>query len=138
MKYYDHLMGRIALAEKRPADAIRYLEQAISLLPAQRENSDYHAFYYDALAAAYFQNGDYEKAQEGYQMIISLTTGRLCWGDIYARAFYWLGKTSQRTGKVREASANYEKFLRLWEKADRGRPEVADAEAQFALLRKAT
>jgi tetratricopeptide (TPR) repeat protein len=136
MRYYDHLMGRIALAEKHPAEAVRYFKEAISLLPAQRENSDEHAFYYDALAAAFDQVGDFEKAQEVYERIISLTTGRLLWGDIYARAFYWLGKTSQKMGKVREASAYYEKFLKLWENADRGRPEVVDATAQLALLRK--
>ena len=138
MRHYDHLMGRIALAEKHPAEAARYFEEAISLLPAQRENSDEHAFYYDALAAAYYQGEDFPKAQEAYERTISLTTGRLPWGDIYARAFYWLGKTSQKMGKVREASAYYEKFLKLWENADRGRPEVVDAAAQLALLRKAS
>lgn len=138
MRYYDHLMGRIALAEKHPAEAVRYFEEAISLLPAQRENVDEHAFYYDALAAACYQSGDFTKAQEVYQRIISLTTGRLLWGDIYARAFYWLGKTNQKMGRVREASAYYEKFLKLWENADRGRPEVVDATAQLALLRKAS
>jgi serine/threonine protein kinase/tetratricopeptide (TPR) repeat protein len=138
MRYYDYLMGRIALAEKHPAEAVRYFEEAISLLPAQRENSDEHAFYYNALAAACYQGGDYTKAQEVYERIISMTTGRLLWEDIYARAFYWLGKTSQKMGKVREASAYYEKFLKLWENADRGRPEVVDAAAQLALLRKAS
>jgi len=136
MRHYDHLMGGIALAEKHPAEAVRYFEEAISLLPAQRENSDEHAFYYDALAAAYYRGEDYTKAQEVYERVISLTTGRLLWGDISARAFYWLGKTNQKMGKVEEASAYYEKFLKLWENADRGRPEVVDAAAQLALLRK--
>jgi serine/threonine protein kinase/Tfp pilus assembly protein PilF len=138
MRYYDHLMGRIALAEKHPAEAVRYFEEAISLLPAQRENSDEHAFYYDALAAACYRGEDYTKAQEVYERVISLTTGRLLWGDISGRAFYWLGKTSQKMGMVGEASAYYEKFLKLWENADRGRPEVVDAAAQLALLRKAS
>jgi len=138
MRYYDYLMGGIALAEKHPAEAARYFEEAILLLPAQRENLDEHAFYYDALAVAYYQVGDFAKAQEVYERIISLTTGRLLWGDIYARAFYWLGKTSQKMRKLREASAYYETFLKLWENADRGRPEVVDATAQLALLRKSS
>lgn len=138
MRHYDHLMGQIALAEKHPAEAVRYFEEAISLLPAQRENSDEHAFYYNGLAVAYYQSGDYAKAQEVYGRIISMTTGRLLWGDIYSRAFFWLGKTSQKMGKVREASAYYEKFKMLWENADRGRSEVVDATAQLALLKKST
>jgi tetratricopeptide (TPR) repeat protein len=136
LRYYDHLMGWVALAEKRPADAAGYFEQAISLLPAQRENSDGQAFFYDGLASAYYQGGDYAKAREAYQRIISLTTGRLRWGDIYALAFYWLGKISQKEGNVREASEHYGTFLKLWEKADRGIPEVADATAQLATLKK--
>jgi len=136
LRFYDHLLGWIALAEKRPADAAGYFEQAISLLPAQRENSDEQAFCYDGLASAYYQGGDYAKAREAYQRIISLTTGRLRWGDIYARAFYWLGKISQKEENVREARAHYEKFLKLWESADRGLPEVSDATAQLAALKK--
>ncbi len=136
MRYYDHLMGRIALAEERPAEAARYLEQAVSMLPAQREDSDEHAFYYDSLAEAYYRGGDFLKAREAYERIISLTTGRLLWGDIYARAFYWLGKTNEKTGDAREASVYYKKFLKHWENADPGRPEVVDAAAQLARLKK--
>ena len=138
MRYYNHLMGRIALAEKNPSEAVRYSEQAISMLPAQREDVDDQAFYYDGLAAACYQGGDLAKARDVYERIISLTTGRLRWGDIYTRAHYWLGKISQKMGHVREATAFYEKFLKMWKEADRGRPEVSDAEAQLALLRKAS
>ncbi|HUU38428.1 MAG TPA: tetratricopeptide repeat protein, partial [Candidatus Desulfaltia sp.] len=132
------LMGWIALAEKRPAEAAGHFEEAISLLPAQRENSDEHAFYYDGLAAACYQAGDYAKARDFYKKIISLTTGRLCCGDIYVRAHYWLGKICQNAGKVLEASGYYQTFLKFWQNADVRMPEVADAAAQLATLRKAS
>ena len=135
LRYYDYLLGWIALAEKRPADAAGYFEQAISLLPAQRDNVDEQAFYYDGLAAARYQGGDYAKAKEAYQRVISMTTGRLRWGDIYARAFYWLGKISQKEGNVREARAHYEMFLKIWENADGGMPEAVDATTQLAALK---
>jgi serine/threonine protein kinase/Tfp pilus assembly protein PilF len=138
MRYHDLLMGRIAMAKRNPAEAIRYVEQAISMLPAQREASNDQAFYYDALASAYYQGGDFTRARETYERIVTLTTGRLQWGDLFAQAFYWLGKTSQKMGKGKEAAVYYEKFLKLWEKADRGQPEVADAAAQLALLRDAS
>jgi len=136
MRYYNYLMGRVALAENNPAGAVRYFGQAISTLPAQREEKNDHAFYYDGLASAHYQSGDYAKARDAYERILSLTTGRLNWGDIYARAHYWLGKISQKMGNAREATAHFEKFLKMWEKADPGLTEVSDTKAQLARLGK--
>jgi tetratricopeptide (TPR) repeat protein len=136
MRCYEHLMGQIALAEGRTDQAIRHFEQAISLLPEQRENTDEQAFYYEGLAEACYQSGDLTKAMETYRAILSLTTGRLQWGDIYARSYYWLGKIHQRNGNSVEAAAHYENFLELWKNADAGMPEVADAKRQLGALRK--
>jgi len=138
LRHYDHLMGRIALARGRPEQAIHDFEQAIALLPNQQDGiTDEHAFYYDGLAAAYYQNGDWQKAIETYNRIIALTTGRLLWGEIYARSYYWLGKIHQRSGNNVEATAHYERFLQLWKNADSGWPEVAEAHKQLEALRKA-
>jgi tetratricopeptide (TPR) repeat protein len=136
MRHYEHLMGQIALAEGRRDQAIRHFEQAISLLPEQRENTDEQAFYYDGLAAACYQGGNLSKAMETYRAILSLTTGRLQWGDIFARSHYWLGKIYQRDGNSAEAAAQYRNFLELWKNADGGLPEVADAKNQLAALKK--
>jgi tetratricopeptide (TPR) repeat protein len=136
MRCYEHLMGQIALAEGRAAQAIRHFELAISLLPEQREILDEQAFYYDGLAAACYQSGDLPKAMETYQRIVSLTTGRLQWGDIYARSYYWLGKIHQKSGNGPEAAAHYENFLELWKNADGGLPEVDDAKKQLEVLKK--
>ena len=136
MRCYEHLMGQIALAEGRTDQAIRHFEQAISLLPEQRENADEQAFYYDGLAAACYQSGDLSKAMETYRAILALTTGRLKWGDIYARSYYWLGKIHQQNGNNVEAAAQYKNFLELWKNADAGLPEVTDAKKQLEALRK--
>ena len=133
----DHLNGLITLAEGRPGQAIHDLEHAVSLLPSQQDGrTDEQAFYYDGLAAAYYQNGDWPKAIETYTRILALTTGRLQWGDIYARSHYWLGKIHQRTGNGVEAAADYGRFLQLWKNADSGLPEVADAQKQLETLRR--
>lgn len=137
MRRYEHLMGQIALAEGRTDQAIRHFEQAISLLPGQRENNDEQAFYYDGLAAACYQGGLWPRAMETYRAILSLTTGRLTWGDIYARSYYWLGKIYQKIGNSAEAAVHYENFLELWKNADAGMPEVADAKTQLEAVRKA-
>jgi serine/threonine protein kinase/Flp pilus assembly protein TadD len=137
LRYYDHLMGRIALAEGRPEQAIDHFQQAIALLSYQSDQGNEQAFYYDGLATAYYQRGDWPKAIETYHRVIALTTGRLRWGDIYSRSYYWLGKIHQKTGNSIEATAHYKRFLQLWKNADSGLPEVADAQKQLEALRKA-
>jgi tetratricopeptide (TPR) repeat protein len=135
LRRHDHLMGQIALAEGHFGQAINYFEQAITLLPHQSETDDEQAFFYDGLATAYYQSGDWPKAIETYNRIIALTTGRLRWGDIYARSYYWLGKIHQRNGNGPEAVAHYERFLQFWKNADSGLPEVADTQKQLEALR---
>jgi tetratricopeptide (TPR) repeat protein len=138
MRYYENLAGQIALTEGQFEQAISHFEQAITLLPYQLDTEDdEQAFFYDGLAAAYYRSDDWPKAIETYNRIIGLTTGRLRWGDIYARSYYWLGKIHQRTGNSREAAAHYERFLKLWESADSGLPEVPDAQKQLEALKKA-
>jgi serine/threonine protein kinase/Tfp pilus assembly protein PilF/TolA-binding protein len=134
MRYYDHLTGQIVLEEGHPDQAVYHFGQAISLLPYQREINDEHAFYYDGLAAACYKSGNWPKAIEAYKAIISLTTGRLCWGDIYARSHYWLGKSYQKVGNSIEARTYYQAFLRFWENADSGLPEAADAKKELDIL----
>jgi tetratricopeptide (TPR) repeat protein len=135
-RQYEYLMGQIALAEGQPDQAIHHFEQAISRLPHQMGLFDEQAFYYDGLAAAYYQGNNWIKAIETYQSIVSLTTGRLQWGDIYAKSYYWLGKIYQKTGNKAAAKAQYRNFLKLWENAEEGLPELADAGKQLIALRE--
>ncbi len=134
MRRYEHLMGHIALAEGRPADAVPSFEKAVSLLPSQRETEDMHAFYENSLAEAYDRSGNWSRALETYQEIISMTMGRLQWGDIYALSFYRMGKICQRNGRSVEAAGHYRNFLKLWRDADAELPEVDDARRQLEAL----
>ena len=136
MRYYYHLMGMIAQEEGTFSNSINNFEKALSLFPHQQDIHDEHAFYLDSLASAYYKTGDLDKAGEQYAKIISLTTGRLRWGDIYAESFYWLGKICQQKGWEGKAIEHYEKFLQLWEEADPGLSETADAKNQLDILRK--
>ena len=136
MRYYYHLMGKISQEEDALSDSINNFEQALSSFPHQQDIYDEQAFYLNSLASAYYQAGDLEKASEQYEKIVSLTTGRLRWGDIYARSFYWLGKICQQKGWEGKAIDHYQKFLQLWEEADPGLAETADAKKQLDMLRK--
>jgi len=136
MRYHHLLMGKIALAEGRVRDAIDELEKAHALLSAQRERTDEHAFFMEALGEGYERNGQPEKAAGIHRQILALTTGRLRWGDIYARSQYRLGCLYQNNKSPAEAISFFEKFLALWKDADPALPEIKDAKERIALLKK--
>jgi tetratricopeptide (TPR) repeat protein len=86
------------------------------------------------LALAYYESGDMDKARDEFEEITTLTTGRLSYGDIYAKSFYMLGKIHEQQGETATAIEHYEKFLTLWKDADPGIAEVEDAKKRLAGL----
>jgi len=46
-----------------------------------------------------------------------------------------LGKIYEKSGKRKEATAHYRRFLDLWKDADPRQPEVEDARIRLAALR---
>ena len=142
IRHYYHLMGMIELKKENHSQAIEYFKQTISLLSYQRGgifqslDVDDHALFIDPLASAYFNSGDLNKAREEYEKIILLTTGRLYYGDIYAKSFYMLGRIYEKQGDKAKAIEHYEKFLDLWKDANPGIAEVEDAKRRLAGLQK--
>jgi serine/threonine protein kinase/Tfp pilus assembly protein PilF len=134
LRHYHHLMGEIAREEGDLTKAVDSLEVASLLLPQEHFKADVHVLYFSSLASAYYQNGDLEKAQKTYKKILSLTTGRLRWGDKYSKAFYGQAKIYERQDKKEKAVEFYQKFLDLWGQADPALPEVADARKQLTAL----
>ncbi len=131
IRYYQHLMGMIELQRGNFSEAFEYFNQALSLLPSQYSIS---ALFIEPLALAYYKSGDLNNAREQYERIISLTFGRLSYGDIYAKSFYMLGKIHEQQGDTAKAIEHYEKFLTLWKDADPGLPEVEDARERVKVL----
>lgn len=108
-------MGRIDLEAGNVSRAVERSYAALSLLPHQAADhyiplGEDHALFYEPLARAYFGSGDLEKARETYEKIKSLTSGRIHFGDIYAKSFYMLGRIFEKQGKKAEASASCQRF----------------------------
>jgi tetratricopeptide (TPR) repeat protein len=136
INFYHHLMGMIALEEGNFSAAIEELQKALDYQPAQRSWLDMHAWRIFPLGIAFYASRDLERAREVFEELIGLSTGRIWWGDLYAKSFYMLGKIHQEEGREAEATANYEKFLDLWKNADPGFEEVDYAKEQLVALKR--
>jgi serine/threonine protein kinase/Tfp pilus assembly protein PilF len=133
-RFYLQLIGMIELKRKNFQKAIQLLKQAVELLPSQSGPEYGQALFFQPLALAYFESEDLDKAQNEYEQIVSLSTGRLFYGDIYAKSFFMLGRIHEQQGDTAKAIEYYEKFLNLWKDADPGIAEVEDARKRLAGL----
>jgi serine/threonine protein kinase/tetratricopeptide (TPR) repeat protein len=131
LRDYEYILGLIELGKKNYRQAADLFSRAYGRLDFESfytwMSVDEHALYCDALGRALYESGELDKARREYDTITLLTVGRLYYGDLYARAFYMLGKIAERQGDKARAGQNYQKFLELWKDADPGLPEVADA-----------
>jgi tetratricopeptide (TPR) repeat protein len=142
-----YLQGAVELTKQNYSEAITLLEEGVSLLPFQHylgfetsgvlmiRATDPHCMFMSLLALAYYQKGDLDRAQDVYEKITNLTTGRLWDGDKYAKAFYMLGKIYEQRGWPGKGIENYERFLDLWKDADPGLSEVEDAKKRLEQLK---
>jgi serine/threonine protein kinase/Flp pilus assembly protein TadD len=129
IRWYYLYQGQKEMKKKQYSKAIEHFNHALSLLPSQNYNINFvHALFIDPLAFAYFKSGSLEKAQKEYEKITTLTIGRWYFGDIYAKAFYQLGKIYEQIGPNEKAIECYNKFIELWKDCDpQFQPLVEDA-----------
>jgi serine/threonine protein kinase/Tfp pilus assembly protein PilF len=86
IRYSHNLFGMIKLKEGNLDDAVEELLRAKSLLPVQFDVDHGQAFFLYPLAMAFSDAGNSDAAQKEYEMILSLTTGRFYYGDLYLKA----------------------------------------------------
>jgi len=137
LRFYEELLGLIALKQKDSARALEHLQKALSLTPillgyylASRPE------FLDFLAKAYEEAGRWAEAQNSYEEILSLKASSWWPGNalIFSRSHYKLGKVLERLGDKAGAAAKYRKFLDLWKDADPDLPEVEDAKKRLVGL----
>jgi len=134
-RFYWHLVGMIELKKKNFQKAIQYFKQAVALLPSQMDPEQGQALFFESLALAHWEAGNFDEAQKEYERIVSLSTGRLLYGDIFAKSLYMLGKIYEEKGMKDEAIEHYEKFLSLWNGADPSTTEIIDARKRLTTLK---
>jgi serine/threonine protein kinase/predicted Zn-dependent protease len=133
MHYFHHLMGMVEFKQKNFTSAIENFEKALSQQTS--DPRDKRADYIKSLAMAYYASGNIDKAQAEYERIVSSSSGRSDFGDVYALSFYELGKIYEQKSWDGKAIEHYEKFLDLWKDADPGIAEVNDAKGKLAGLK---
>jgi tetratricopeptide (TPR) repeat protein len=137
LRWYEDILGLIELGRKNYPQAAEYFKRACgrlyyeALIPETFE----HAALFDYLARALYESGDFDGARGEYEKITSLTIGKVGNGDIYAKAFYMLGKIAEQQNDEVNARERYTKFLDLWKDADPGLPEVEDSKMRLAGLK---
>ena len=136
LRWYEGILGLIELGRKNYRQAAEYFKRACGRLyfEAYMPDTFEQAALFDHLARALYESGDFDGARGEYEKITLLTLGKVGSGDIYAKAFYMLGKIAEKQGDKVKAREHYIKFLDLWKDADPGLPEVEDARKRLAGL----
>ena len=87
----------------------------------------------DVLPRAYLALGQLDSSVAAYERAVDRSTNT--W-PIFPRYHYRLAQLYERKGMNAKAIAEYEKFLKIWGKADPIYKEPADARSRLAKLRK--
>ncbi len=130
----DLFRGLVELGSGGPSGAVKSIEKAAARI-VQRDGADcnsvliaYH------LAAARERDGDIGGAARALRSILESPGDSLFFEGLPARAALGLAGLEAKLGNAAAACECCRRFLALWEDADPGRPEVAEARARLAAL----
>jgi len=135
VRYVYHLRGLVELEKKNFSPAADYFKKAIALMPGESGWPDDRALFIYSLGRVYWETGELGKAQKQFEEILGLTSGRIYFGDVYAKSLFKLGDIFERRNMKSQAVEHYEKFLELWKDADQGILEIEDAKERLMRLR---
>jgi eukaryotic-like serine/threonine-protein kinase len=122
-------LGSIALAERRPDDALAEFRQ--------QDQGDCQVCALGELGRAYDNAGRADSAIAMYERYAGTPFVFRMFPDAVwlARTYYRLGELYEERGERTKAAESYTKFVRLWERADPElRPKLLDAKARLKAL----
>ena len=91
-------------------------------------------FIRDALARAYYYNGELDKAIAEYERLITFDPSSNNRRLIHPKYHYLLAKLYEQKGLKEKAISEFEKLLKLWKDADKGIPQFIDAKSRLTKL----
>ncbi len=124
---YKLLKGEIVFSEGNLNGSLELLENATTLR--------HDAYTLESLSNCYFQTGEWDKAIEIYEEMVTLS-GSVGWEaqDCYVHAFFNLAKAYEEAGDAIGAIKYYKRFLEIWSEADEDLPELSEAKVNLARL----
>ncbi len=90
----------------------------------------------DDLAQLYFRKGDWDRAIAEYRMLTVIGPAHKNRRLIHPIYHFRLAQAYEKKGMRTEAADQYERFLKLWEKADIRRPETEEARMRLSVMEK--
>jgi tetratricopeptide (TPR) repeat protein len=123
----DLVRGEIALAERRPAEAVRLFEGAYLL-----ESLD--ADILESLAVALVASGRLEDAANRYEQLIASRRLGSEGQEQWLRAHVRVGELYERLGRPDAARQSYERLLGTWKNADADLVGLKEVKARLAKL----
>jgi serine/threonine protein kinase/tetratricopeptide (TPR) repeat protein len=118
---YYHLLGHYYLARGEYGEAIKALEKPVRIIHGIPFNYlDHCEYYHQNLAEAYFQKGDLNTAET---ICLEILTENPNWAPV----LFLLGQIYEKMGTKQKASGAYQRFLNVWQSADRDHPQIQEA-----------
>lgn len=126
-RFSAHLRSLAAIRKGDSSAALTQAEAALKLLSDQNFVQDQQGMFYYLKGEALLAGEQWKAAADAFRTVTQLTVGRLCFGDIYARSFFNLGRIGRIQGDRELSDASYQSFLSLMEHADPVLPEINEA-----------
>jgi len=115
MRLYNLVNGSILIEKGNTEDAVKEFQNGISLLSAYDGTE---AWYLNAMAGAFYQSQEFEKAQRVLEDSVNNISLRFQGEYFFSKNLFQMGQILEAKGMKKEAKKYYAEFLHLWEKAD--------------------
>jgi tetratricopeptide (TPR) repeat protein len=115
MRLYNLVNGSILIEKGNTEDAVKEFQNGISLLSAYNGTE---AWYLNAMAEAFYQSQEFEKAQRVLEDSVNNISLRFQGEYFFSKNLFQMGQILEAKGMKKEAKKYYAEFLHLWEKAD--------------------